>query len=160
MPLTRSYKPWPYKKASKSKKKGPPKGKEKMLMELLEKSPKLQEMILKRANILAESLADKKIAQQQIRRQKAEAYRPGMGKEFYWTPEWRKLRYGVIERNREANGELTCECCRATEGRMDVDHIMPRSKFPRLELDPSNLQVLCEACNMGKSNQFNTDWRR
>jgi len=42
---------------------------------------------------------------------------------------------------------------------MHVDHIRPRSKSPSLELDPDNLQVLCKACNLGKSNLDDTDFR-
>jgi 5-methylcytosine-specific restriction endonuclease McrA len=42
---------------------------------------------------------------------------------------------------------------------MHVDHILPRSKFPELELDIDNLQVLCEECNLAKSNIDTTDWR-
>jgi len=40
-----------------------------------------------------------------------------------------------------------------------VDHIKPRSRYPELSLEIENLQVLCEDCNMGKSNVFETDWR-
>jgi 5-methylcytosine-specific restriction endonuclease McrA len=42
---------------------------------------------------------------------------------------------------------------------MHVDHIKPRSKYPALELAEDNLQVLCELCNIGKSNTNETDWR-
>ena len=48
--------------------------------------------------------------------------------------------------------------CGSTE-RIHVDHIKPRSKYPELELDINNLQVLCEDCNIGKSNIDETDWR-
>ena len=40
-----------------------------------------------------------------------------------------------------------------------VDHIKPRSKYPKLELAFDNMQLLCAACNYGKSNIDNTDWR-
>ena len=43
--------------------------------------------------------------------------------------------------------------------RIVVDHIKPRSRFPGLELDPDNLQILCSDCNMGKSNDDCTDFR-
>ena len=43
--------------------------------------------------------------------------------------------------------------------KMHVDHIKPRSKYPRLELDFDNLQVLCEDCNLGKSNRYKVDLR-
>jgi 5-methylcytosine-specific restriction endonuclease McrA len=54
-----------------------------------------------------------------------------------------------------------CECC--GRGRIDavlhVDHIKPRSRFPWLALDPNNVQVLCDDCNMGKGTWDFTDWR-
>src|SRR5262249_39926358 len=39
------------------------------------------------------------------------------------------------------------------------DHIKPRSKFPELELELGNLQVLCADCNLGKRAWDQTDWR-
>jgi hypothetical protein len=35
----------------------------------------------------------------------------------------------------------------------------PRSEFPELELDLSNLQALCRDCNVGKPASDTTDWR-
>lgn len=84
----------------------------------------------------------------------APTYRRGMGKDFYWTWEWRRVRYGVLQRL-----GAKCQCCGATD-KIHVDHIKPRSKYPDLELVPANLQILCEACNMGKSNLDETDWRK
>ncbi len=81
-------------------------------------------------------------------------YRKGMGKEFYQTREWRELRYSVLVKY----GRV-CQCCGQTQGYIHVDHIKPRSTHPELELDQNNLQILCEACNIGKSNKDATDWR-
>lgn len=78
--------------------------------------------------------------------------------DFYDSPEWYKVRYEALSRT---NGE--CECCGASKASgaiIQVDHIKPRSKFPHLELDPTNLQVLCKPCNLGKSNRDNIDWRK
>lgn len=77
---------------------------------------------------------------------------------FYESLEWRQVRYQAIKAN---NGK--CELC--GRGKHDgvvlhVDHIEPRSKAPHLELDPRNLQVLCEDCNIGKGNACDTDWRQ
>lgn len=78
--------------------------------------------------------------------------------EFFSSREWRELRYKALEINGGA-----CQCCgrsRKAHGViLHVDHIKPRSKYPELQLDLTNLQVLCEDCNMGKSNKFCTDWR-
>ena len=78
-------------------------------------------------------------------------------KPFYESREWMQLRYAVLKRD----GAKCALCCstRADGVRLHVDHIKPRSVFPELELDPENLQVLCEPCNLGKSNLDQTDWR-
>lgn len=76
---------------------------------------------------------------------------------FYESREWRELRYKALVLH-----GATCQCCgtsRKDGARLHVDHIKPRSKFPKLQLDLSNLQVLCEDCNLGKSNKDSTDWR-
>ena len=85
------------------------------------------------------------------------AYVPGMGKEFYYTREWRLVRYQALELH-----GTSCLCCGASRQRgavIHVDHIKPRSLFPELELTLDNLQILCEDCNVGKSNTSIKDWR-
>lgn len=77
--------------------------------------------------------------------------------EFYESREWRELRYRALK----AYGRR-CMCCGATpEGGavMHVDHIKPRSKYPKLALVISNLQILCGACNEGKGAWDQTDFR-
>jgi len=80
------------------------------------------------------------------------------GSEFYRTEQWRKLRYKVLK-----NHEGSCMCCGRSKVKdgvtVHVDHIKPRSKHPKLSLDYNNLQILCEDCNVGKSNTDVTDWR-
>jgi len=78
--------------------------------------------------------------------------------EFFASLTWKKLRYAVLQR-----AGARCQCCGAgaeTGASLHVDHIKPRSRHPELALDPSNLQVLCADCNIGKSNQDETDWRK
>jgi len=76
--------------------------------------------------------------------------------DFYTSKEWRRLRYRVLI----DNGRM-CQCCgaRPPKAVLHVDHIKPRSIYPELELDYNNLQVLCEECNIGKSNLDKTDLR-
>ena len=77
--------------------------------------------------------------------------------DFYMSREWRALRYEVLKAN-----DGRCELCGAGKHdgiRLHVDHIKPRSKFPHLSLVATNLQILCEDCNLGKSNKDDTDWR-
>lgn len=77
---------------------------------------------------------------------------------FYNSRTWRELRVRVMER-------YDCKCMMCgrnpkTHGIViHVDHIKPRSKHPQLSLEFSNLQLLCEDCNMGKGNKHETDWR-
>ena len=90
------------------------------------------------------------------KRRKKVTYRSDDG--FYKSREWLELRVRVLEKY-----ECKCMMC----GRspkfhrvvIHVDHIKPRSKFPNLSLDFNNLQLLCAACNLGKSNKYETDWR-
>jgi 5-methylcytosine-specific restriction endonuclease McrA len=97
----------------------------------------------------------KKKQEEREARMRPDEYRPGMGKEFYTTRLWRDLRYDVLRENaaKQPDGRPHCELCAAgaKAGRpLHVDHIRPRSFFPWLELDKSNLQVLCDDCNIGK----------
>lgn len=79
-------------------------------------------------------------------------------KDFYKSDAWAKVRYAAL-----INFDGRCVCCGASSADgvcMHVDHIKPRSKFPELALELSNLQVLCELCNRAKSNVDDTDWRK
>jgi len=67
---------------------------------------------------------------------------------------WRRVRYEVLRKYGRR-----CMLCGTTQGSMHVDHIKPRSKYPNLTYDANNLQVLCESCNLGKSNTFEDDFR-
>ena len=78
--------------------------------------------------------------------------------DMYRSPRWRKLRVEVLTvygaecmmcgRNRKEHGVV-----------VHVDHIIPVSRQPRKAFHFSNLQVLCEDCNLGKSNYYADDWR-
>lgn len=77
--------------------------------------------------------------------------------EFSRSNKWRRLRYAALKRY-----GARCHACgatRATGAQIDVDHIKPRSRYPELALDPDNLQILCRACNEGKHDDDETDWR-
>lgn len=78
--------------------------------------------------------------------------------EFYNSREWKELRVRVLEK-------YECKCMMCGESPkvhgivIHVDHIKPRSKYRHLSLVFENLQLLCENCNLGKSNKYETDWR-
>ena len=75
---------------------------------------------------------------------------------FYETREWRDLRFKILRKY-----GFVCMACgnRPPKCVLHVDHIKPRSLYPQLELDPENLQVLCEDCNLGKGNKSEDDLR-
>jgi len=79
-------------------------------------------------------------------------------KSFYDSHEWKKLRYRVLRKYL-----AECMCCGRSKKKhgiiIHVDHIKPISKYPNLKLCFENLQVLCEDCNLGKSNTDDIDWR-
>lgn len=76
---------------------------------------------------------------------------------FYNSSEWRKLRYQALKLY-----GAKCACCGRTAKHgcvMHVDHIKPRSKYPHLALEITNLQILCDECNVSKSNTDDIQWR-
>lgn len=78
-------------------------------------------------------------------------------KSFYDSDAWRSLRYPILRKFK-----FMCLACGngPRPGKpLHVDHIKPRSKYPELELDPENLQVLCQDCNLSKGNLFEDDLR-
>lgn len=76
---------------------------------------------------------------------------------FYGTKKWLQLRYEAIIKY----GQKCMACGRtpASGAILHVDHIKPRSKYPQLEYEIDNLQILCADCNLGKSNNDETDFR-
>lgn len=77
--------------------------------------------------------------------------------EFYDSWEWKRLSYDI----KKQRGRI-CECCGATPehgARIVTDHVKPLRFYWNLRLDPKNLQVLCDDCNMGKGSRDETDWR-
>lgn len=69
---------------------------------------------------------------------------------------WSKIRIAVL-----AHYNSTCQACGATaaEGaKMNVEHILPRERYPWLAFEFDNLQVLCAPCNKAKG-QSEYDFR-
>lgn len=64
------------------------------------------------------------------------------------------IRYNVLKRD-----NYTCQICGATAkdgAKLHVDHIIPVSKGGKTVM--SNLQTLCDRCNLGKSNKMDSDF--
>jgi 5-methylcytosine-specific restriction endonuclease McrA len=78
-------------------------------------------------------------------------------KAFYESWEWKRVRYDFLK-----DKDRKCQCCGATPAdgvRVVVDHIQPIRYFWQKRFDPTNLQLLCDDCNMGKGSRDETDWR-
>jgi 5-methylcytosine-specific restriction endonuclease McrA len=74
--------------------------------------------------------------------------------DFYNSGAWKEVRYQALLMSRGV-----CMACKNDRRKLHVDHIKPRSKYPELELNLDNLQVLCDLCNVGKGAWDKTDWR-
>ena len=76
-------------------------------------------------------------------------FAPSSKTNFYLSPAWLSVREDVL-----ATREHRCALCNKTRAEhhiaLEVDHILPRSKYPELALDSNNLQILCFECNRGK----------
>jgi len=71
---------------------------------------------------------------------------------FYASSEWRLVREMAIKEQ----GRICRECGRPIRNDYDltIDHIKPRSKFPELALDKSNLQIQCLRCYSAKGPTY------
>jgi hypothetical protein len=72
---------------------------------------------------------------------------PLLKKCFYESREWKRLRNRVID-----HYGRKCMICDDTRGKMQVDHILPKSKYKKLTFEFNNLQILCRECNLIKSD--------
>lgn len=111
---------------------------------------------LKRAARKAKRKCDPQLHKNSPARENRKTYRE-RSEEFLKSRAWKELRYTVLKER-----GAVCECCGAsakTGAVIHVDHVKPRFKFPELALVKSNLQVLCEDCNVGKGAWDQTDWR-
>lgn len=64
---------------------------------------------------------------------------------FYRSKKWRELRktvLGLLEHKC-----MRCEIVPENISKLHVDHVIPRCKNVKLELDITNMQLLCEDCN-------------
>lgn len=77
---------------------------------------------------------------------------------FYKSRAWRAARYMFLKSQPRP---LRCRCCGATavHARLVVDHIIPIKKDWSRRLDQTNLQLLCNDCNLAKASSDSTDWR-
>jgi len=123
----------------------------------------LEQLWIDRENGGIRPISGKKISKAQKSRERAKPKAPRKfqavrAASFYGTDSWRALRFEALK----ASSGCCVLCGRSQRGHgvvLHVDHIKPKSLFPELALSLSNLQILCEDCNLGKSNRDDTDWR-
>ncbi|MBO1271601.1 HNH endonuclease [Shewanella sp. 4t3-1-2LB] len=79
-------------------------------------------------------------------------YAPKPVDNFYLSRAWLDLRHEVL-----SSREHRCNLCHRSVAEhgiaLEVDHILPRSRYPELALDINNLQILCYECNRGKRDK-------
>ncbi len=69
-------------------------------------------------------------------------------------PRWTGGKWLYVRRECLKRDNYTCSVCGLKEeGLMDIDHIKPKSKYPELALELSNLQTICPNCHKRKSNK-------
>lgn len=69
-------------------------------------------------------------------------------KDFLNSKEWKLLRKEIMSEHKNI-----CVFCGSTK-QLNVDHILPKSKFKELALVKTNLQILCWTCNKKKSTKW------
>jgi 5-methylcytosine-specific restriction endonuclease McrA len=76
---------------------------------------------------------------------------------FYQSPEWKRLSWKI-----KVKRGWRCECCGAKSPQVKIvtDHIRSLRNHWALRLDPKNMQVLCEDCNLAKGSWDYTDFRQ
>lgn len=74
---------------------------------------------------------------------------------FYSSPEWRILRDTFLRERRRMNGYYICYLCQGAifdDSDVTIDHFKPRSKFPALALEKTNLRIAHRRCNSSKGD--------
>lgn len=76
-----------------------------------------------------------------------------LSNEFYKSKKWLKARIIIYK----SIGKV-CLKCRSVKN-IQIDHIKPKSKYPRETFNLMNLQPLCSVCNKDKSDKEIIDYR-
>ena len=71
---------------------------------------------------------------------------------FYSKEEWKACRVKIFKKY-----PAICMSC-GNKNNLEVDHVKPRAKYPELELDIDNLQILCRNCNLLKGVKDGPEW--
>ena len=124
----------------------------------------LMNVLTEEQNKRKEKTKKRKCKKRRIKNKKVKTYRRGnnnsyrqMASSFYKSREWRELRYDILK-----SQVGKCHLCGRTRKDgviLHCDHIVPLSKDWSKRLDKSNIQILCDDCNIGKLNKDSIDWR-
>jgi 5-methylcytosine-specific restriction endonuclease McrA len=74
--------------------------------------------------------------------------------DFYKSSRW-------INLTKKVRDLYKCGCMKCSKENIEthIDHIFPRSLYPKFQYSIHNLQILCKDCNIEKSNKNNIDYR-
>jgi 5-methylcytosine-specific restriction endonuclease McrA len=92
------------------------------------------------------------LSKRTLQNQRAYAKRTAEIKDDVSAKEWSELRWRVVERD----GYACSYCKRQVDDKFHCDHVIPRSKGGKSELD--NLAVACKNCNSSKKDLLISEW--
>ena len=59
-----------------------------------------------------------------------------------------------VKNNAKTRDDYTCQICGLRDPEiMEVDHVLPKGRFPELKYDINNLMTICPNCHRRKSNR-------
>jgi len=102
--------------------------------------------------LMLQSVREREVGAKAIELAKLRHHNIEEQRRFYSSPEWKCLRAEVLREGDHICSSCGCEIVRSRD--LTVDHIRPRSKFPELALDKSNLQIMCRSCNSAKGANY------
>lgn len=71
---------------------------------------------------------------------------------------WKELRKRIIKRDGGMCNRCWVSLSMIERDNLQVHHIKPRSKYPELMYDPSNLITVCKTCNLALGTKEELDW--
>lgn len=82
-------------------------------------------------------------------------------KKFFNSTRWKKLRKIIISRDGGHCQRCLIKYSRIESRNLEIHHIKPRSKYPELRFEESNLITLCKSCNthIGTREELDFDWK-
>ena len=60
----------------------------------------------------------------------------------------------LIKRSVKQRDDNKCQCCGEADKILEVHHIFPQSRYPKMSWDTSNLITLCQSCHRKYHDEF------